>query len=479
MTPGASVRNTVVMFAGYTDAQWAGIAFVLLGIALMLAVVLRRFVPFLAALYIPASVIAGFLILLLGPQVLGAITGGWSLVPPEAASVMARLPGLMINIVFAGIMIGKSLPSVRQIWTESAPHVILGSVFSFGQFALGAFAVAFILTPLFGLPDAAGSILELSFAGGHGTIAGMGGILEEAGAPEVVDIGLGLATISMITGVVGGSILVNYAIRSPRIQVARMAPTHGDGPASLQQVRPNTGDQASPGDIGLGAMSRAFGAIAVAIALAIVILEVLRWITNAFGSHVFDAFPLFPFTVIGGFLVQLVLTATKHEYLVQRRNVNDISGLALDVLIAAAIGTMSLQALGSNIPSLAILTLIALAWSVIGMLWLGPRIHRTHWFEHSIADFGQSQGNVATGFVLADMADPDRTTNAARAYGYKQLIYEPFLGGGILTAFSVPIILQIGSVAFGVVSFVATVLLILWGTLRRRRSAGASGGSSG
>lgn len=469
-----AIGHTVVMFGGYTDAQWAGIAFVLLGIALLAAVLLRRVVPILARLYLPASVIAGFLILLLGPQVLGEFTSGWSLIPVETAEVMARLPGLMINVVFAGIMIGKRLPSVRQIWDESAPHVILGSVFSFGQFALGAFAVAFILTPLFGLPDAAGSILELAFAGGHGTIAGMGGILDDAGAPEVVDLGLGLATISMITGVIGGSVLVNYAIRSPRIEVARTRPTLGTDASSLREVRPNSGDQSSAGEVGLGAMSRAFGAIAVAIALALVILESLRWLTGLFGSDVFDAFPLFPFTVIGGFIVQLVLTRTKREALIERRSVNDITGLALDLLIAAAIGTMSLQALGANIPSLVILTLIALAWSVIGMLWLGPRIHRRHWFEHAIADFGQSQGNVATGFVLADMADPDRTTNAARAYGYKQLIYEPFLGGGILTAFSVPIILQIGSVAFGLIAAAVTVLLILWGVLRgtRRRADG-------
>lgn len=73
---------------------------------------------------------------------------GWSLVPAQAVDVMSRLPGLMINVVFAGIMIGKALPSVKQIWNDAAPHVILGSVFSFGQFALGAFAVLFILTVL-------------------------------------------------------------------------------------------------------------------------------------------------------------------------------------------------------------------------------------------------------------------------------------------------------------------------------------------
>ncbi|WP_348789956.1 sodium:glutamate symporter [Leifsonia sp. NPDC080035] len=455
------------MFGEFSDTQWVALSFVLLGIALLVATLVRRYVPPLHRLYIPASVIAGFLILILGPQILGALTGTDGLIPRAAVDVLSRLPGLMINIVFAGVMLGKRLPSVKSFWGESAPHFILGSVFSFGQFALGALAVAFILTPFFGLPAAAGSILELSFAGGHGTIAGMGEILDNAGAPEVVDIGLGLATISMITGVVGGSILVNYAIRSPRITVARTSRVHPATDA-VHFVAPNSGDTAST-DLGLGSISRSFGAIALSIALGLVVLEVLRLIARAFGSDLFDAFPLFPFTVIGGFAVQLVLTATRKEELVERRTVNDITTLALDILIAAAIGTMSLAALGANIPSLVILTVIAFGWSVIGMLWLGPRIHRVHWFEHAIADYGQSQGNVATGFVLADMADPGRTTAAARAYGYKQLTYEPLLGGGILTALSVPIILVIGPVWFGVASAVITIGLILWGVLRGRR----------
>jgi ESS family glutamate:Na+ symporter len=104
----------------------------------------------------------------------------------------------------------------------------LGSVFSFGQFAIGGLAVAFLLTPVFGLPDAAGSIIEMSFAGGHGTIAGMGGLLEDAGAGELVDIGLGLATISMLTGVIGGTVLVNG--RSARLASTLPASTPPSGP---------------------------------------------------------------------------------------------------------------------------------------------------------------------------------------------------------------------------------------------------------
>lgn len=459
------------MFGGLSEAQWVLLGFVYLGLALILAMVIRNRVPILAKLYLPASVIAGFVILLAGPQVLGAFTGGWSLVPGGALAAMAALPGILINVVFAAIMIGKSLPRVRQIWTDAAPHVILGSIFSFGQFALGALAVALILGPLFGMPDVAGAIIEMSFAGGHGTIAGMGGLLEEAGAGELIDLGLGLATISMITGVVGGTLIVNHGIRSPRISVVRNTIPAGLGTTSLQNVRPNEGDSDRAGDVGLGSISRSFGAIMVAIALGFVILTLLRLIAGGFGSELFDKFPLFPLTVIGGFIVQLVLTMTRKEHLVERRSVNDIAGLSLDLLIAAAIGTLSLAALGANLPALAIFTLLAVAWSVFGMLWLGPRIHPEHWFEHAVADYGQSQGNVATGFVLADMVDPRRKTTTATAYGYKQLIYEPFLGGGIITAFSVPLILQFGSLWFGLVSLLITALLAVWGIVRLRRRA--------
>jgi hypothetical protein len=75
----------------------------------------------------------------------------------------------------ADIGLGLATVSILSGVISGTPHVALGSVFSFGQFALGGLAVALLLTPVFGLPDAAGSIIEMSFAGGHGTIAGMRG----------------------------------------------------------------------------------------------------------------------------------------------------------------------------------------------------------------------------------------------------------------------------------------------------------------
>lgn len=121
------------MTGGLTDAEWVGLSLVLLGIVLLVALFVRRHVRVLAATDIPGSVIAGFLLLFLGPQVLGHWTGSDGLVPQELVDTLSRLPGLMINIVFACVMIAKVLPSVRDVWRESAPHVILGSIFSFGS----------------------------------------------------------------------------------------------------------------------------------------------------------------------------------------------------------------------------------------------------------------------------------------------------------------------------------------------------------
>jgi glutamate:Na+ symporter, ESS family len=190
------------------------------------------------------------------------------------------------------------------------------------------------------------------------------------------------------------------------------------------------------------------------------------------GSDILDRFPLFPVAVIGGFIVQWLTTKTGQAHKIDKRAVQGISAVALDALLVCAIGTMSLATLGSNVPAIVAFTIIGVVWSVLTTVWFGRRFHRTHWFEHSIADFGQSQGNVATGFVLADMVDPLRQTSTANDYGYKQLLYEPILGGGLLTALSVPLIAQFGLAAFTISSLVLAAIFGVWGMRRKGNRIG-------
>ena len=92
-----------------------------------------------------------------------------------------------------------------------------------------------------------------------------------------------------------------------------------------------------------------------------------------------------------------------------------------------------------------ILALASVGWSVFLTLVIGPRVFPQNWFEHSLAEFGESQGNVATGFVMVDMVDPSRQTDVVRGYSYRQLLTRPVVGGGFITALAVPLIRCLGT----------------------------------
>ena len=107
-------------------------------------------------------------------------------------------------------------------------------------------------------------------------------------------------------------------------------------------------------------------------------------------------------------------------------------------------------------------------------LVIGRRVFARNWFEHSMAEFGESQGNIATGFVMVDMVDPARRTDVVRGYSYRQLITRPLVGGGFVTALAVPLIDAWGLPAFTAVTAAITVALTVWGTWRAATHRGVA-----
>ena len=137
------------------------------------------------------------------------------------------------------------------------------------------------------------------------------------------------------------------------------------------------------------------------------------------GGPADDAFineiPLFPFTIIGGALLQVVIVARGWGHLLPRSLVNQAAGFALDLLITAAIATVSLSVIGDNAVPFLLMIAVGMGWSVAAFLWLAPRFYGSRWFERGIGDFGQSSGTVASGFLLIDMSDPAAISAPARA----------------------------------------------------------------
>lgn len=447
-----------------------GLSLVFLGLLLGISSLIRHNVRTLQRLHVPAAVIGGFVTLLAGPQVLGHLTGGEGIFPAGVLDFWAVLPGLLINVVFAALLIGKPLPSIRVLWDASAPHVISGMLYSFGQLALASVAVLVVLGPVFGLPPEAGVMLEASFAGGHGTVAGLEEQFRSYGVGELADLGLALATLSLAIGVVLGTVLVNRMRERAEVETPG---ERSELDIDIGRVSQDLNDPPIPAHLsGLSALTSAIVFITIAIGIGIVVLASLRWLEHRFlGTTVLEHMPLFPLTLVGGVLVQLLARPLRYERGMDRRMVSDVGGTALDLLLISAIGTMSLEVIGKEIHSVLIFAALGTGWSVIVFLFIGPRMFPRNGLAHASADFGQSMGNVATGFVLADMADPKGVTEARMGYAYKQLAYEPFFGGGLVTALTVPFIAASGIGIFAAVATVMTIVIAAWGIWRIRSAA--------
>lgn len=267
----------------------------------------------------------------------------------------------------------------------------------------------------------------------------------------------------MITGIV----LINWAVRRGKTEVIKdtkgfssirkqgIVEFENREPAAKMTVRPES----------IEPLSFHFAIVGIAILIGFVILELLIWLESVLtaDSDFITYIPLFPLAMIGGIILQLIFSKVDKQEILDRKMMNRIQGLALDILILSAIGTVSVDVIGDNLIPFLLLAFVGIIWNILGFLILAPRFIPSYWFERGIGDFGQSMGVTATGLLLMRAADPDNKSPAFEAFGYKQLAYEPFLGGGLVTALSVPLIFQFGAIPFLIFSIIMCIIGLFTG----------------
>lgn len=414
-------------------------------------------------LFLPASILAGAIGLILGPGVAGLLARtvagpdtalAQGIIPESMLSLWSELPGLLINVVFATLLLGVPLPNFKRVWSLAGPQLAFGISLGAGQYVIGILIAALILAPFFGLPLMAGALIEIGFEGGHGTAAGLQDVFADLDFPEGADLAVGMATVGVISGIVGGIILINWGVR--RGKSAVLDKNVGEIPHSQQRglihkdERPISAGGMTVRAESIEPLTLHFAFIAMAILVGVGILEGLIWIekhtwgAGEEGIELLGAVPLFPLAMIGGLVVQQVLTRVDKDELLDRQTVIRIQGIALDILIAAAIASLSLAVIASNLVPFILLGIAGIAWNVCLFLFLAPRVIPKYWFERGIGDIGQSMGVTATGLILMKIADPDNKTPAYEAFGYKQMVFEPFFGGGLITGIALPVIYNFG-----------------------------------
>lgn len=456
------------------SANMIGASIIILAVSLLIAKLIRVNFKVFSTFFLPSSVIAGFLLLLLGPEVLGKIPLGeqfsYGLFNEDILIVFGSLPGLLITIIFASLFIGKKIPSIKNIWLTAGPQVSFGQTVAWGQYVVGALVTMLFLVPVLGANPMVGALIEIAFEGGHGTAAGLADTFDELGFPEGRDLAMGLATVGVVFGVISGVILINWAVRKSHTvhlkskdgmdqgEITGIIPIEDRKPTSTLTVSPESIEPLAL-HLGIVALAVVFGKLMLE---GLILLENMTW-GRAEGFLIMRYIPLFPLAMLGGVIVQLLLTKFDKHHIISRQMIVRLQGLSLDLLIVSAIASLSLSVIGENLIVFLTLAFVGITWNILMFVFVARRMIPKYWFERGIGDYGQSMGMTAIGLMLIRIVDTDNKSNALAAFGYKQLLFEPIVGGGIMTAISVPLIFNFGIVTVLIISLIVMTFWFILG----------------
>ena len=407
----------------------AVIIFVILSVLLVAGKILRVQIPLLQKLYLPSSIVGG----LLG---LGLVSAFSHHLPGEVIDEMRRMPGFLINVIFATLFLGGGVPKAKNLAASVLPQLTLAQIVVWGQYVVGIGLAGFLLVPAFGVSPAFGNLLELGFEGGHGTVGGMTEAFRAHGWDP-------------------------FSKRSA-------AERRGIHP---KDSRPSAGRQTVLAD-SVDSLAWHIAIIGLAVLIGFGILQGCKAAEVALfpnaKTRLFMGFPMFPLCMLGGALLQSGARLVKMDLLVDRDQMMRISGASLDYLAVSAVATIQLSVVAANWMPLTIMTLAGLVWTAGSVLYFSPRLFKEAWFERGIAEFGQATGVTATGLLLLRTVDPDNKTIAAASFAGKQLLHEPAMNLWVALAFA--LVFTIGWLpVFLVCLALLTIWIVVAAVLIRRR----------
>ena len=449
----------------------------IISVFLLIGKYLRVQITFFHKILLPASVIAGFIGLFCGPSILGKIIGNNSLINIlETIRVgFGSLPVRLIDVVFATMFLGITLPKAREILQNAGPMLsyamIVGGPM---QHALTGLLTLIVLIPLFNVDPTFGTILEIGFAGGHGTAGGMMDLFKN-GIPEVgwsfpagADLGLTSATVGILTATIGGIIIINMAARRGYTKILEK-PQELPEEIRVGIIPPEkryTISKATVSSESIEPLAFHFAIIFISMLIGYLFDALLartgvflRQVTgNIYVGAALNAVPTFPLCMLGGMIVQLIFMKCRIAYLIDRQSIERLQGLALEILVASAIASISIPVLIQYALPFSILMVVGIAYIVSVTWFIAPRMLSGAWFEKSIVEFGMQTGVTAMGIMLLRVVDPHFKTEASEAFAFKQLVYEPFFGGGFITALTPLLILMWGLKTFIIVMFLFALI---------------------
>ena len=439
-----------------------------LALFLLIGFFMRAKIKAFQETFIPASVIGGFILLLLGPIGFGVLP-----IPEEWIKIWSLIPGILIVPVVTATPLGLDLGG-KNAMNKFKPAVPLFFIMFAAYYLQNA--IGFGTNVLFrsmgqDLYDTFGWELCIGYTGGHGTAGILGNMLSELNIPyweTAQGVAVTMATFGLVGGILIGMVLINWAARKGETSVLKEP---GDIPQDVKIGYQR--DISKQGSLGRETTKSA-SMDTVTFHSAIIFLGCLiaygiLAISKKYNIPGLKSISVWAYGIIVMFAIWGIIRKLKLDFLIDSNVKGKITGSLTEFAVIGAVASLPLKTVFTYFVPIMVMVILGFIGTVAILLFLCKKYLKVDWFEHMIATLGMSSGVFLTGLLLLKICDPDSESTAlgnysisfsiisAVTFAIMPLILNIILTNGPGTAF----ILTSGLTVFGIIATIITSKALL------------------
>ena len=377
---------------------------------LLIGKLMRVKIKWVQQLFIPPSLLAGFIGLALGPH-------GLDVLP--LSSQTGTYAGILIAFIFGALPLTSQKTKgdnkeIGAMWVYSQAGMLL-------QWAFGALLGLLVLNQIWPLSPGFGITMPSGYCGGHGTAAAIGQAFSNLGQDEILTLAMTAATFGIVGSVILGLIFVKWGARKKHTTYLA---DYNDLPQELRTGLLPKEKRESMGESTCSSIS----IDSLTFNLAIICLIALGgYGISKLAAHFMPGFelPVFSCAFVVGILAKKLLDRTHASESICPQTVGHISGAMTDFLVAFGISSIKLSVVVEYIVPLAILLLSGLAFTLIYVFVMARKLMKECWFEKALFTWGWFTGTMAMGIALLRVVDPKMKSRCLDSYALAYLFIAP------------------------------------------------------
>ncbi|NLJ40537.1 MAG: hypothetical protein GX352_02845 [Clostridiales bacterium] len=416
------------------SSDWAIVMNILLIFVLMfVAKLIKEKLGLFKSIVIPTALLAGFLGLIIGPEVLGWVRFN--------TDFYEKLVFHTMGLGFIALTLTEEGVKHRTDSIKSGLFIISTYCFQgvIGMLVVWGMVATFKPDLFVGL----GLMLPLAYGQGPGFASSIGEswdmVLPFGFANQY---GLTLSTVGFLVGGIVGVIMLNYYIRKYKIPVERLRTLKG---LQSKELTVSSVNEINFFDnvtvqivwiaiiymvtyftiLGLGSLLSHLGSIGETIA------SLIKGFNYLFG-------------IILALLFKKILGLTtkiskRTKSLLDRYMMNNLASLFFNIMITASVMAISIEAMKDYWELLAVISVFGAITSLVYIVWFGRRTFHNNTIHYILAMFGMLTGTASTGLALLRGIDPNLDTDVAQNFVLGSAIAAP-LGIPLMIALGLPVI---------------------------------------